>query len=109
MARRMAPSQHPKPRKTARGSRTRWEWIFGRRARRGVVAIAMCVPNEKAERERPISMIRTARTALTLQPGLRGRCPTFLPERSLERARKASRRKEEKEVKDPQKPTERPM
>lgn len=116
----IAPSQDPQARNTMPQSRNLRDNRYG-----GIEGVyfctesARCAPVTKAERHRATVIMMTAKRAMKLYPPLRltveagsiGEeevCEIGVG-RAFARARKASRMKEENEVKEPQKPVARPM
>ena len=78
---------------------------------KGSNAMARWEPTKRPERDRPTVPISTTRNAMKEYPPLREMMSGEISGmgRSLDAARNRSRSKEEKEVKEPQKPVARPM
>lgn len=119
MDKKMAPSQHPQARTTISGSKNLRVSLKGKVGVKRSRARARCAPTFRAARESATVYMMTASRAMNEYPP--SRCIVDVKEgteeygwftgvgRLLERARKTSRMKDEKEVKEPQKPVARPI
>lgn len=115
MARIIAPSQDPQARNTIALSRNLLAKGYVILGVHPSTPTANCAPMVSAEMLRATVVMMTAKEAMKLYPPLRWMRSEEAEEceigtgRALARARKTSRMKEEKEVREPQKPVERPM